>query len=756
MKRLLPRMAVEPYLRLALLTRYSLVCGLIAPVLIPLAAYRMPELLGNLLVLEDPRQLFHVTWLSLLMATFVLVSFRVTQVNAVARFADYRVSLRQERSQSDETHDEDKLNDASSKPGWRWRWVLFLAMGWSLPLWCIACTLGDLSPRWPGTPSSVAVLAGLVLLGGTMVALVVLMFLTAAQQLLLDPAAISVDLLPLENWGMFVRLKQSRLPGLNRVGRKVAAILRFLGPGYTQPKGDSGEVVLSPGHAQLTLWLAIIMAFYLYSFFDIHSRRHVPSEHGHLCALFFVLVLLLFVHLVLAGVAFLVDYWRMPVSIVLLLASFASTTIFNSDHVYQLNPDKTDQQSGVSYSEPADLKLSSVFDEWQFSKRTLVMVSAAGGGIQASAWTVQVLTGLDVLYGTDFTRSIGVVSGVSGGSVGAMFYLAGGNWSGKDPPFDDAARNLANDNAAASSLEAAAWGIAYPDLIRSFAPFLVRQDVDRGWAIERAWESHMGQDPTLGDWSQRIAAHQMPVPVFNATLAETGQRLLISPVVENPGAAPTAAESCEFFNLYSRAIANPRVTTAARLSATFPYVSPICRPADRNLPVDVQYHIADGGYAENGAIFTLLTWAQKLVGRYGDVRQRPFDRIVIIRILPFPAGDEPQPAKSDQGWTYEVLGPIDTMSNVRTASQTERNDFDLDLVASSDNAGVASSDKIPIVVAAFEFRPSGDYTTPLSWHLTTSQKNEIRDTWQTLVVNSPKGTTDETSGFGVLDRYFDR
>jgi hypothetical protein len=755
MKRLLPTMAVEPYLRLALLTRYSLVCGLIAPVLIPLAAYFMPELLGSLLVLEDPRQLFHVTWLSLLMATFVLVSFRVTQVNAVARFADYRVSFEQRRSHSNLTPDEEKLNDASGNPGWRWRWVLFLAMGWSLPLWCIACTLGDLSPRWPGTPSSVAVLAGLVVLGGTMVALVVLMFLTAAQQLLLDPAAVSVDLLPLENWQGFARLKQIRVPGLNRVGRKVAAMLRFLGPGYTQPRGDFGEVVLSPGHAQLTLWLAIILAFYLYSFFDIHSRRHVPSEHGHLCALFFVLVLLLFIHLVLAGVAFLVDYWRMPVSIVLLLASFASTTAFDSDHVYQLNPDKTDQQPAVS-REPADLKLSSVFDEWPFPKRTLVMVSAAGGGIQASAWTVQVLTGLDELYGTDFTRSIGVVSGASGGSVGAMFYLAGGNWSGTGPPFDDAARNRTNHNAAASSLEAAAWGIAYPDLIRSFAPFLVRQDVDRGWAIERAWESRMGQSPTLGDWSQRIAAHEMPVPIFNATLAETGQRLVISPVVDNPGAAPTAAESCEFFNLYSRAIANPRVTTAARLSATFPYVSPICRPDDTSLPVDVQYHVADGGYTENGAIFTLLKWAQKLVARYGDARQRPFDRIVIVRILPFPASDKPQPAKADQGWTYEVLGPIDTMSNVRTASQTERNDFDLDLVVSSENAGATSSNKIPILVAPFEFRPSGDYTTPLSWHLTTSQKKEIRETWQSLVAHSPKGATDKTSGFEVLDRYFNR
>jgi len=56
-------------------------------------------------------------------------------------------------------------------------------------------------------------------------------------------------------------------------------------------------------------------------------------------------------------------------------------------------------------------------------KRTLVVVTAAGGGIQASAWTAQVLTGLHERYKNTFTQSIGVISAVSGGSVGVMFFL---------------------------------------------------------------------------------------------------------------------------------------------------------------------------------------------------------------------------------------------------------------------------------------------------------------------------------------------
>ncbi len=39
------------------------------------------------------------------------------------------------------------------------------------------------------------------------------------------------------------------------------------------------------------------------------------------------------------------------------------------------------------------------------------------------------LAGLDELYGPEFTRSVGMISGVSGGSVGAMYYLTHGDWT---------------------------------------------------------------------------------------------------------------------------------------------------------------------------------------------------------------------------------------------------------------------------------------------------------------------------------------
>ena len=247
--------------------------------------------------------------------------------------------------------------------------------------------------------------------------------------------------------------------------------------------------------------------------------------------------------------------------------------------------------------------------------------------------------------------------------------------------------------------------------------------------------NRMGVDHRLRDWIPAIRNHQMPIPVFNATLAETGQRLTISPVLKSRQTTWSASDPCEFFNLYPGNASNIRATTAARLSATFPYVSPISRgdragPDDRAAPL---YHIADGGYSENEGIFTVLDWMNLLVKHYNDPAKRPFDRILVIRIQPFSVQSNPAPPEPNPGWSYDVLGPLDTLQNVHSASQAERNDFDLNLLATSKAPSTTNDPKqINIVWTNFMFQPGPGYVTPFSWHLTTSQKNEIGEAWKDL------------------------
>ena len=335
-------------------------------------------------------------------------------------------------------------------------------------------------------------------------------------------------------------------------------------------------------------------------------------------------------------------------------------------------------------------------------QRTLVVVDASGGGIQASAWTAQVLTGLHEVYGDHFSRSIGLISSVSGGSVGTMFYLVNRAEMAADFDSDATSSVLSSeaiarirDASRASGLEASCWGIAYPDTMRAVFPPLAGQTIDRGWSIEQIWRERMSAagssfaDVRLSELGILTSQNQLPVVAFNSTVVETGQRLVISPVLGPPMVAESAS-SWEFLREFPQS--HLRIATAARLSATFPYVTPVSRPLDHSINPSVSqenslstFHVADGAYADNEGVVTSVDWINRLLVHYSrseNLESRRFDRVLLIRIQAIPR----QPARkmanrgSLAGWRAALLGPFDTMMHVRSASQTERGDLEINLL----------------------------------------------------------------------------
>jgi hypothetical protein len=116
-------------------------------------------------------------------------------------------------------------------------------------------------------------------------------------------------------------------------------------------------------------------------------------------AIGYLVLLFLFLDLLLGGLAFWMDRFRIPVLLPLLLLSAISWSISRTDHYYTIfAPPENLNQSDLKLRRPADP--DDAMQHWlarwhDGQKPVVVVVCASGGGIEASAWLARVLTGLE-------------------------------------------------------------------------------------------------------------------------------------------------------------------------------------------------------------------------------------------------------------------------------------------------------------------------------------------------------------------------
>jgi hypothetical protein len=319
----------------------------------------------------------------------------------------------------------------------------------------------------------------------------------------------------------------------------------------------------------------------------------------------------------------------------------------------------------------------------------VVFVATAGGGIRAAYWTSKVLTSAEAALRAggaerELSDHLCAISGVSGGSVGAAFYVAAladvGAASDKGIKLDAA---LAND-----FLGPALTGLMVQDLMQSVVPWNAFEG--RGAILERAFErAWAAQSPdaegTLAKPVSRVARLDgpwLPRLLLNGTNDTTGQRMLAgglpprdargAPVVVN------ALDQDKF--LFPDADGKPstdlRLSTAAHNSARFPGIS----------PAGILNHggsaVIDGGYFENFGAATLVDLLDS-IRAYRQTGPRPpmIIRPIVIQISSDPSlgrqlADYTPPAEIDGSiigsglhnrlWNL-VGGPLGGMLRTREA-----------------------------------------------------------------------------------------
>ena len=246
--------------------------------------------------------------------------------------------------------------------------------------------------------------------------------------------------------------------------------------GYVELLPDGQRRIL-PGHTFATIqfvltfvvfWLALYgkslpgdPAFYLRPPPETDAAFLVPTVTS-------IVLLLLLTGWVLAGVAFFFDRYRTPLFTIALAAALSTGAWSHTDYRVPTAPGSATYQLAT----PGQVLKA-------FGDRPLV-VAAAGGGIQAGAWTTRVLHGLnESLNGTLRKSGRADQLGVWAARWAALYYGAFEH----EATLEDAAQQ-----ALKPSLDEIATAFVRRDI---FGVIGLRLGPDRGAALEETWERRL-------------------------------------------------------------------------------------------------------------------------------------------------------------------------------------------------------------------------------------------------------------------------
>ena len=299
----------------------------------------------------------------------------------------------------------------------------------------------------------------------------------------------------------------------------------------------------------------------------------------------------------------------------------------------------------------------------------------------------------------------------------------------------------------------------YEDLPNLFSPWPAR--FDRGKALEQTWSQNLGTsgasspgvlDKTFDELRDDELKGIRPSLVFTPMTVEDGRRLIISNLdmrhaIANDGnlldgiLAPSihsvesySREALELFRLFPDSAKNFRLSSAVRISASFPYFSPAV-----SLPTRPRRRVVDAGYYDNYGVCLASSWL------FNPNNQLWIDRVAskVLMVQIRDGVDQPRrrleqvEAESSSGMsrsTEELLSPVEGLYNARVGTSSFRNDGGLALLSqlNRDTNNQMANDQATLQkyqwfqVVTFELPKP----VALSWYLSATERESIQQAIQ--------------------------
>jgi hypothetical protein len=354
-------------------------------------------------------------------------------------------------------------------------------------------------------------------------------------------------------------------------------------------------------------------------------------------------------------------------------------------------------------------------------KPKIVFVNVSGGGSRSSLWTLYTLQYTDSLLKGRLMSQIQLMTGSSGGMVGAAYirelYLQKQEHKINtyyDPKYRT---NISKDilNPIAFTVATSEW--LFP--LKSFTVDDHKYSQDRGYAFEQRLEENTEFvfNKRLNDYKLPEANSYIPMMVFSPSIVNDGRKMLISPqgisyLTQNAKTDKTiynklfdAVEYSRFFR--EQDASNTLFTSVLRMSATFPYISPVV-----SLPSEPRIEIMDAGLRDNYGLETTF----RFIKTFNDWIAENTSGIIIIQIR-----DKHKNIPIDENPSHTLAEALSRPLGSFYGNLFQVQDY-------NQNQQIQMADiwcKSQIDIVDFELRNELNDRISLSWHLTNKEKKKV-------------------------------
>lgn len=353
-------------------------------------------------------------------------------------------------------------------------------------------------------------------------------------------------------------------------------------------------------------------------------------------------------------------------------------------------------------------------------KPAMVILNVSGGGQRSSMWAMRVLQSIDSATQGKLYPHIHLITGSSGGMLGAAYYRELKYLQKQGQPVNPNDKKYLRISGE-DMLNPVIFTLAVNDLFFRFKRVDMgehRYTADRGYTFDMRWVELTGgllNKPLVFRQHEEFTA-KMPILILAPTIVGDGRKLIMSSqnlsfLTYNSPLAGVGKQKefdgVEFRRLFMHQEADSlHFATALRLSASFPYITPMV-----NMPSEPGMELIDAGVRDNEGLELALRYTYK----FQDWLKENTSGIKIIQIKANRPDTIPI-VDNKSTWINNLLLPLSGVVKSFSNLQVYNKALLMEL----------SPDFLNLKVQLYRFSLLAENEdVSLSWHLTKREKLEI-------------------------------